>query len=313
MIDRIDSRIARLTYPVDFPGVPPVNVYALLDAEPVLIDCGPDGPVEPLLRDLAELGVDDVRHLIVTHGHVDHFGLARRLREIWPLTIYVHEADIPKCVLSDDDRPPLADELKKTILSWGVPEEALRAIEGRILDVLRLGPPLERRHITPMGTLPSGLQARHCPGHTEGLVCLSLGDRLFSSDHLLQEITPNPSLYLPPYRGWRTGLRDYLQSLRGLDYATVLPGHGAPFADAAGRAEAIERACDERRAAILGLLDGRGLSVMQITANLWSGLDPLAFFLGGREVHGHLEILESRGRVRREKNLFFKAESCPTP
>lgn len=310
---RVNERVARCTYPVNYPGVPPANVYVILDQEPILVDCGPDGPVEPLLEDLRALGVSEVRHLVITHGHIDHFGLARRLRERWPsMKIYLHRDDVLKCTLRDEDRRPLGQELRDIIRSWGVAQEVVLSIQDKIIEVMRLGPPLEPSWITMVdgGVIRVGdveLQVTHTPGHTEGSICLTYGDLLFSGDHLLEDITPNPALYLPAYRGKRTGLGDYIESLKRTTQARrVLPGHGAPYEDPAARARQIETAYRERRDAILRLLNGTPRSVSDLTMTLWSNLDPLTFFLGAREVHGHLEILEREGLVRSHNGRFSK-------
>ena len=100
MIDRINENVVRLHHSVKMYGIPPINVYVLLGKEPALIDCGPDDPelFETFTQELREIGLvwKDIRHLIVTHTHVDHFGMAKRIRQATPLAIHVHPDDIPK-------------------------------------------------------------------------------------------------------------------------------------------------------------------------------------------------------------------------
>ncbi len=314
MIDRVEPDVFRLHHPVKIPGVPPINIYVLLGEEPALVDCGPDDPelFDELTSELREIGLawKDVRHLIITHAHVDHFGMARRVRQATPLAIHVHPDDIPKCTARPEERADYRKEFIETVLGWGVPEETLTRIGDKILAVLSLGPPLDRADIDPLrpGELRLGEQryeVRHCPGHTEGCVCLLRNTLLFAGDHLLEDITSNPSLYLPRYHGWRTGLRDYMASLDNVrDGRRILPGHGTPYDDASKRIDEIRAAYGQRRERILGMLNGAAHNVMGLAMEIWSGLNPITFFLGCREVHGHLEILESDGLVEVQNGMY---------
>ncbi|SRR6266852_772630 len=74
-----------------------------------------------------------------------------------------------------------------------------------------------------------------------GLVCLyePQAPVLFSSDHVLERISPNNGLYAQ-----QSGdpLEEYLRSLqlvRDVPVKLVLPGHGALFSDLAGRVDAL--------------------------------------------------------------------------
>ena len=88
-----------------------------------------------------------------------------------------------------------------------------------------------------------GWDVMHTPGHSLGHVCLHSPARgvLLSGDHLLPGITPPVTFE----RGFDADpLRSYLDSLRrvaDLRPTHVLPGHGHPFDDPAGRIEAIYR------------------------------------------------------------------------
>ena len=66
---------------------------------PVLIETGPESTFEALRRALGRAGfrVEDVRHALVTHIHLDHAGAAWRLAE-HGATIYVHPVGAPHLV-----------------------------------------------------------------------------------------------------------------------------------------------------------------------------------------------------------------------
>ncbi|HUK12303.1 MAG TPA: MBL fold metallo-hydrolase [Thermoanaerobaculaceae bacterium] len=69
------------------------------DDGPVLIETGPESTFEALRRALGRAGfrVEDVRHALVTHIHLDHAGAAWRLAE-HGATIYVHPVGAPHLV-----------------------------------------------------------------------------------------------------------------------------------------------------------------------------------------------------------------------
>ncbi|MBI4563267.1 MAG: MBL fold metallo-hydrolase [Planctomycetes bacterium] len=313
MIEALSHSIYRLSYDVPLSGVPPVNVYALLGERPALVDCGPahEETFRQLQSDLESLGtrLSDLTAILLTHHHVDHAGLASRLAAESEATIYLHPDDWEIVTWTSQERAEFARELKEIVGFWGVPRMALDTVGEMLGKVLRLGGDrLVPEKLTPYpdGPFTAGeleFVAIHCPGHTKGQVCLwSREDGiLFTSDHVLEDITSNPSLYIPRYRGRRCGLTDYLESLgrvAGLSAHWIFPGHGKPFRDVRGRVEAIRKAAAERKGKILSVLDGAPSTILGLTGQVWGELTPMNTFLGAREVHGHLEIMLEEGAVR---------------
>src|SRR5947199_585356 len=77
-------KVHRIIVPTPF-YVGPVNVY-LIEEEPLtLIDAGPrdEASLAALRAGLQQLGYkfSDVRRVIVSHAHADHYGLAQRIQE----------------------------------------------------------------------------------------------------------------------------------------------------------------------------------------------------------------------------------------
>jgi glyoxylase-like metal-dependent hydrolase (beta-lactamase superfamily II) len=118
-----------------------IGVYLFDTAEgPALFDCGPASTLEHLRAGLAGHGleVSDVRHLLLSHIHLDHAGATGELvREHPGLTVWVspigvpHLVDPSRLVSSACRLFPNFDEL------WGpvtpVPEANLRLAEGDVL------------------------------------------------------------------------------------------------------------------------------------------------------------------------------------
>jgi hypothetical protein len=92
--------VTRVPLPIGIHGIESVNAYVLADGDRVtLVDCGvwradPDDDGLPALeRGLHDAGyaLADVSRIIVTHAHIDHYGLAGRLMELTGAELYMQE------------------------------------------------------------------------------------------------------------------------------------------------------------------------------------------------------------------------------
>ena len=74
-----------------------VNTFLLIGRRPVLVDCGVPGSGTRIYDGVVAAGVDprDVSLIVVTHGHVDHFGSAADLQARTGAPVAAHEADLP--------------------------------------------------------------------------------------------------------------------------------------------------------------------------------------------------------------------------
>jgi glyoxylase-like metal-dependent hydrolase (beta-lactamase superfamily II) len=148
-MDRLDSIDLR------FLGIEhEIGVYLVdtLDG-PALFDCGPASTVESLRSRLAERGlaVGDLRHLLLSHIHLDHAGATGALvRENPQLTVWVspigmpHLVDPTKLVTSSRRLFPNFDELWGPVLP--VPAQNMRAAEGDIFGWEAFPTPGHARH-----------------------------------------------------------------------------------------------------------------------------------------------------------------------
>jgi glyoxylase-like metal-dependent hydrolase (beta-lactamase superfamily II) len=147
------------------------------------------------------------------------------------------------------------------------------------------------------------------PGHSIGHICL-YEPRLkafLSGDHILNPITPSIGLHA---QSMGNPLSDYLSSLEGirdLEVETVLPAHGDEFAGFRERIDELVAHHNERLAEIMGILQREGdLSAFEVAARMeWVGLKefdkapPFLRRMATMEALAHLELLNSRGQVRR--------------
>jgi glyoxylase-like metal-dependent hydrolase (beta-lactamase superfamily II) len=320
MIRLLSDKVYQLTYKVPGKVVPPVNGFLILGREPVLIDGGTsnDESFSAFQTDLASIGMKtaDIGEVLVTHNHIDHVGLASRLAgDNRHLKVHIHEEEWSMVCASDSDRKELQRLLGEVICSWGVPPEIVELMKEKLITYLRLGGGIPRDQVLPYpekAPLKVGgieLEAIHSPGHTEGLVCLWWPDKqkLFSNDQVLEDITPNPTIYLKGRNGKRCGLADYLHSLsfiENLPVKQVLPGHGLPFGELKARIDEIHGLTHDRRRKITQnmIATEEPSSILDITLKTWGEMDPVSTFLGAREVHGFMEMMTDEGVVNVEKD-----------
>jgi glyoxylase-like metal-dependent hydrolase (beta-lactamase superfamily II) len=120
-----------------------IGSYLLEGDEPALVDCGPSSCLDALREDLAAhgLGIGELRHLVLTHIHLDHAGAAGSLvRENPDLLVHVSEIGAPHLVdpsrLERSARRLYGDAFDTL---WGalepVPEANVRVIGERVLDL----------------------------------------------------------------------------------------------------------------------------------------------------------------------------------
>jgi glyoxylase-like metal-dependent hydrolase (beta-lactamase superfamily II) len=115
--------------------------YLVPGEEPVLVDCGPESCFDALEQRLAAhgLALDDLRHLVLTHIHLDHAGAAGALVQRNPgLTVHVSEIGAPHLVdpsrLEASARRLYGDDFDRL---WGklvpVPEQNVVVAGERVL------------------------------------------------------------------------------------------------------------------------------------------------------------------------------------
>ena len=130
------------------PGLFPPNVYLLLGPEPVLIDSGEgkEKIVGPRVKYLQDMGVKP-RHILITHGHPDHWGGAPKISEVTGAKTLAHRSETRK---RPADVQPIDDGFKLALGKWTI-------------------------------------QAIHTPGHTPGSLCFWVPQigALFTGDSIL--------------------------------------------------------------------------------------------------------------------------------
>ena len=307
-------RVHRIELPTPFP-VGPVNAY-LLDGTPLtLVDTGPktEEAQQALEAGLAGAGrrVEDIRRVVLTHGHSDHFGNAQWVAGRSGAHILAHPADRPKFA----GERWVIDHLREHFLAAGLPESFLHTFTERMRAMRHLFDAIPEYQLLNDGDpleLDGGrLRALHCPGHSLGHLCLYHEDGvLVAGDLLLEGISPNPIVEFDE-RGHRIPtLPQYLSSLRRvwlLNCEVAHPGHGGPIANPSSRIRELLALHEQRKETIHQHLNTRGKTLLDLCQELFHDLDELNLMLALSEVVGHLDLLmeEKRAAVSRKDGVYL--------
>ncbi len=304
--ERVVPGAWRLRLPLPWPGIPHCNAYAVAAGDGVvLFDCGlhEPGSLAQLERAMGQVGLalTDVRLLVCTHAHADHYGQAASVVDASGCELWMHPADTHMRAGIEDPEARLARRFEVARQS-GVPLQPLRAwsesARERGSGIARLVEPDRALVVGVVVDTDLGpWTVVETPGHAPSHVCLHQPEHrmLVSGDHLLGRV----SLFFD--YGWTPDpvgeLLASLDRIDALDARLALAGHGRTFVDVrahieANRALVAERLERVRRAVaahgpitaydVVPRLHGEALS--QLTAGWW--LPEVLAYLRHLEVTG---------------------------
>jgi glyoxylase-like metal-dependent hydrolase (beta-lactamase superfamily II) len=294
----------RLRLPLDLPGVPHVNAWALKAGDGiVLVDTGMHdrGTMTHLEQALDRTGhrVSDIRLIVVTHAHIDHCGqappLARRARcEVW-----MH----PKWKLHAHDDLDKAVEIG---LLSGVPAEPLQrwADARRGQGTGQAGELYADKDLVPGVTIETDAgtwNVVETPGHAPSHVCLHQPEQrvLITGDHLMGRVSQYFDVGFTP-----DPVGEFLASLdvvERLDVRLALAGHARPFTDIQAHIDANRVEVAARVDATRAALRGGPLSAYEVARAVYGEAfnDAMASWLITL-TRAWLVHLESAGAVRND-------------
>ena len=180
-----------------------IGVYLLETNDGLaLFDCGPASCVDALEAGLAERGHElaDVRHLLLSHIHLDHAGAAGTLVRRHP-SLQVHVSEIGAPHLVDPSRL----------------ERSARRLYGESFDALwgELAP-VPEANVRVVGERVLGLECFPSPGHASHHVCYFDGATLYAGDAAGVRIQPAATV-LPPTPPPDVDLEAWERTLEGIE------------------------------------------------------------------------------------------------
>lgn len=311
MIEEILPSLYVIRVPLPQSPLKAINSYVIKNQrKSLIVDTGQNREEckSALSSGLKELDVDlNQADFFITHLHADHLGLVSSLAK-QTSTIYFNEPDA-NVVQS----PSTWKKNDSFALTHGFPEdELIQAIENHPgqryssrthvdFNILKEGDTVNINNYS--------FQCIETPGHTRGHMCLyEPGKKIFiSGDHILNDITPNISLWSED----KNALDDYLNSLDKVynyEVELVLPGHRGAFQNFKGRIKELKHHHRARANEVLAILEAGSRNTFQVASQMtwdvdyksWEQFPPHQKWFAFGEAFAHLKYLEERGEIRRD-------------
>jgi glyoxylase-like metal-dependent hydrolase (beta-lactamase superfamily II) len=311
--------VHRLAIPTPF-QVGRVNAYLIEDEPLTLVDSGPNSAkaLDELEQALAALGhkIEDIELLVITHQHIDHFGLA---------SILARRSAAEVAALSGLDTYlrnfRAATELddvfaEHTMLRHGIPAEVVSALRAVSASFRAWGSTVEVTHPLQDGEQlrlrDRGLRVLHRPGHSPSDTLFWDEERsiMMVADHLIKHISSNPLLARPldasqDFTGPRPhSLIAYLASLeqtRAMDLDLILPGHGPPITDHKPLIDLRMRMHERRAERMYDLIAQQPRTAHEVAHELWGNVAVTQAYLTLSEVLGHVDLLIDAALVEEQQ------------
>jgi glyoxylase-like metal-dependent hydrolase (beta-lactamase superfamily II) len=299
--------------------------YLLLGAGvPTLVDTGSGygSSTQDLLRGIEAVREDfgeafkvtDIERIIISHGHIDHFGGLSEIHEATSgAKVGVHPLDRRILTNYNERRTIATKDVTIFLQRAGVSAERLPSL----LDMYNISK--QHFHSVQVDFLVEenrdldGMQFYHVPGHCSGQVAIRLGDILLSADHVLSRTSPHVAA--ESITNW-TGLAHYRESLRKIrkleGIRVTLGGHEDVIYDLHGRIDSLQERIDEK---LLWLMEnireaGQPLSITEISKRRYRDKHGFDVLLALQEAGAYIEYLYDRGylgianleEVERESN-----------
>lgn len=256
----VEKRLSNQVKMITLPGKAsyPVNIYLLGEGgDAVLIDTG----YRETAREVVERAAGGrISRILISHYHPDHSQAGEAIARETGAEIFAHPEEIP------------------TISHWFEAAEIKNLAEGEIIE------------------FPGGrLRVLGTPGHTRGHLAFFWEEEkvLFSGDL----VVGGSSTWVGPPDG---DVRDYLaslESLREMEIARILPGHGQEIRHARKKITTLIRHRQIREQQILSHLQNVELSIPELVKEIYPVLEERFRLPALLTMAGHLQKLEHEGRV----------------
>jgi glyoxylase-like metal-dependent hydrolase (beta-lactamase superfamily II) len=215
----------------------PVNGYVVQGEGAIMIDGGTPGQADDFLAGLerASIKPEDIQLIVVTHGHWDHIGSAKGIKEVTGAKVAMHQREMD-CLRKSVDPPP-----PPPVTPWGriLVKLISMAASASSIEVPATGVDIVLGD-EDLSLVEYGIPGRviYTPGHTSGSVSVLLetGDA-FVGDMAMNGFPLRLSPGLPIFAEDLGQVKASWRTLLEAGAKTVYPGHGKPFS-----ADAIRKA-----------------------------------------------------------------------
>lgn len=200
--------------------------YLIKEEGTVLIDGGAPGKVSDFSQKIEALSIDpeEVALIILTHGHWDHIGSAKEIKEITGARIAMHQNDMESLEKGIKSNPPGATAWGKIVIRAVQITMPLFKIPSTSVDIVVGDEGLSLHEYGIRG------EVIHTPGHSPGSISLLLetGD-VFVGDLAMNSFPLRLTPGLPIFAEDMQQVKESWKLLLDKGAKTVYPAHGKPF------------------------------------------------------------------------------------
>lgn len=324
-VQKFETAAARRIYslPVQAFANLRANVYIVSDGQKrILVDCGSgmEQSNQDLLRGLEAIGetygepitLADIDQIVLTHGHIDHFGGLPFVRQFTAAPVGIHILDV-RVISNHEERVIVAARhLENYLIEAGVSDQ----YRANLMQMYTFAKTFYRS--TPIDflldeeeKLNGDIQVYHVPGHCPGMVCLQVDDILLTADHILSKTTPHQA---PERITHNMGLGHYLAALKKIEQLDGirlgLGGHEKPMEDVRGRIQAIRHAHQERLSKVIDICC-EPKTIADISKELFGQVSSYHVLLALEEAGAHVEYLYQRGELQADNIEAIERHETP--
>jgi glyoxylase-like metal-dependent hydrolase (beta-lactamase superfamily II) len=243
--ERVAQAVWRLRLSLPWPAVPHGNCWAVATAGGItLFDTGRGDPGRLRDLDLALSGagyeVDDIRLVVCTHSHADHYGLGPEIAATVGCELWMHPAWKHVWAVAEEPEAALERRIEAAHMH-GIPEAVIDSHRIATADDPRGGfgvlraPDRELVNGVEVETDVGAWRVVETPGHAPSHVILHQADSglAITGDHLLGKV----ALHFD-YGNAPDPVTEYLDALDATERLRIrlcLPGHGRTFTNTAAK------------------------------------------------------------------------------
>ena len=308
-----------------FPGFYGSAYLVMVDGYRVLVDAGSGNDIsnEDLLSGFEQVGsvlqekvgLEDLTHILITHGHIDHYGGLVFLRGKTTAQVGVHELDLTTLTRHEERLSLLSARLDKFLVQAGLEDET----RSQLLSTYKFTKAIYCSGSVDFTFEESGMRLGpieflHIPGHCPGHVALRMHDFIFCGDQVLENMITHQS---PENLISYSGLGHYLASLTQLEHWAdearfVFAGHGREIDDLPGRVRHIRSAIEAKLHSVMNYL-AQPHTLVELTGYLYGEQAGYNSLLVIEKTGAFVEYLYQRGLLEITNPDCLESSGSSTP
>jgi glyoxylase-like metal-dependent hydrolase (beta-lactamase superfamily II) len=180
----------------------------------VLVDAGMRGSSRKVAKYLTKMGknLSAIKYIFITHADIDHIGGAAEMKKTTGAKLVIHAGDAGVLAGTDKGRN-------------------LKGLMGllKLMSPLMHAAPVQADIVLKENTDIAGYKIISTPGHSEGSISIYIPGRvIFVGDALRSDADGNPKRPSKMLAADMVQAQASVQVIAGLEFDTLLCGHGAP-------------------------------------------------------------------------------------